>query len=122
MTFPEGDGAAGRADANACGKTKRGENGGLATSTDLAATVPGCTGDKLPQESLADDPDGLTAQGTTAASRVQALNGAGWERGRWMAGVWLSRRARSAPKASAAAKKRRREGWTGSRVQARTRR
>lgn len=67
MTFPQGDVAAARADANAFGKTKRGENGGLATSTDLAATVPGYTGDKLPQESLADDPDGLTAQGTTAA-------------------------------------------------------
>ena len=67
MTFPQGDVAAARADANAFGKTKRGENGGLTTSTDLAATVPGYTGDKLPQESLADDPDGLTGQGTTAA-------------------------------------------------------
>nr|WP_277754249.1 conjugal transfer protein TraN [Porphyrobacter sp. GA68] len=67
MTFPQGDVAAARAEANAFGKTKRGENGGLATSTDLAATVPGYTGAKLPQESLADDPDALTAQGTTAA-------------------------------------------------------
>ncbi|MEP3145541.1 conjugal transfer protein TraN [Qipengyuania citrea] len=66
MTYPQGDMAGARADANAFGKTKRSANGTITTSTNLA-TVPGYSASTLPQETLFDNPDALTSQGANAA-------------------------------------------------------
>ena len=67
MTFPQGDMAGARADANAFGKVKRTGSASITTSTDLQSTIPGYTTGALQQETLFDDPDALTSQGTSAA-------------------------------------------------------
>ena len=67
LTFPQGDMAGARADANKFGKAKRDANGSIATSTNLATTIPGYPAAPLPQEALFDDPDALTSQGVGAA-------------------------------------------------------
>ena len=67
VAYPKGDLAGARADGTAFGKGKRSGSKAIATSTDLGSTIPGYTGATLPHETLFDDPDALTAQGTAAA-------------------------------------------------------
>ncbi len=59
--------ASARSDAKAFATPKRAGSANIVTSTDLASTIPGYTGAKLPEEALADDPDRLTSQGASMA-------------------------------------------------------
>ena len=65
-TYPQGDMAGARADANAFGKAQRSASGSITTSTDLTS-IPGYSSTPLPEETLFDDPDSLTSQGASAA-------------------------------------------------------
>ena len=65
--YPTGDLAAAREAAKALGKPARAGAAGLPTGTDLTATIPHYTTGSLPQETYADDPDGLDASGAAAA-------------------------------------------------------
>lgn len=67
QVFREGDINAARADGKAFVTDARSANRQIATGTDLIGTIPGYTGQTLPQERLADDPDALTAQGVSGA-------------------------------------------------------
>ena len=67
FVFPKGDINAAKADGKAFVTDARGANRQIATSTNLTGTIPGYTGQTLPMEALADDPDALTAQGASGA-------------------------------------------------------
>lgn len=67
LTFPKGDISAAKADGKTFVTGARAASGQISTSTNLTGTIPGYTGQTLPQEALADDPDGLTAQGASGA-------------------------------------------------------
>ncbi len=67
LTFPKGDISAAKVDGKTFVTGARAASGQISTSTNLTGTIPGYTGQTLPQEALADDPDGLTAQGASGA-------------------------------------------------------
>ncbi|WP_082747226.1 conjugal transfer protein TraN [Erythrobacter sp. CCH5-A1] len=67
LTFPKGDISAAKADGKTFVTGARAASGQISTTTNLTGTIPGYTGQTLPQEALADDPDGLTAQGASGA-------------------------------------------------------
>lgn len=65
--FPIGDVKTAKADGKAFVTGVRSANRQIATTTDLAGTIPGFSDAALPEEALADDPDALTAQGLSRA-------------------------------------------------------
>ena len=65
--YPKGDIDNAKAEAKALAKPARASAAALPTTTDLASTIPGYTAAAQPQEAYADDPDALTAAGTTSA-------------------------------------------------------
>lgn len=67
LTFPKGDINAAKADGKAFVTGSRSANRQIATSTNLTGTIPGYTGQRLPEEALSDDPDRLTSQGAALA-------------------------------------------------------
>jgi len=67
LTFPMGDINAAKADGKAFVTDARAANRQITTSTNLTGTIPGYTGQRLPEEALADDPDRLTSQGASGA-------------------------------------------------------
>jgi conjugal transfer mating pair stabilization protein TraN len=62
-----GDINAAKADGEAFVTDARAANRQITTSTNLTGTIPGYTGQRLPEEALADDPDRLTSQGASGA-------------------------------------------------------
>jgi len=71
--FPRGDINAAKADGKDFVTVARSANRQITTSTDLTGTIPGYTGQTLPEEALGDDPDRLTSQGVSGA-----LNNDAW--------------------------------------------
>jgi len=73
LVFPRGDINAAKADGKDFVTVARSANRQITTSTDLTGTIPGYTGQTLPEEALGDDPDRLTSQGVSGA-----LNNDAW--------------------------------------------
>ena len=65
--YPKGDIWGTRTEAKELGKQLRSDSADIVESTDLDATIPHKPTGSLAQEDLADDPDGLTTQGQSAA-------------------------------------------------------
>ena len=65
--YPKGDLAKAKADAKALANPARQAAAGLPTGTDLGSTIPGYTGASQPGTVYADDPDGLSVAGASAA-------------------------------------------------------
>ena len=66
--YPQGDMAAAKAQAKELGTAARAGSAGIATSTDLTSTIPGYTGQTLPMEAYADDPDAIVSNGAASAA------------------------------------------------------
>jgi len=67
LVFPKGDVNAAKADGKDFVTGARSANRQITTSTNLTGTIPGYTGQRLPEEALGDDPDRLTSQGASGA-------------------------------------------------------
>ncbi|MGB3470910.1 MAG: hypothetical protein WBA51_08835, partial [Erythrobacter sp.] len=67
LTFPKGDTAAAKANAKSFVTAARESNRQITTTTNLTGTIPGYTGQTLPQEAYFKDPDALTSQGANSA-------------------------------------------------------
>jgi conjugal transfer mating pair stabilization protein TraN len=67
FVYPKGDLAKAKADAKALATPARQSAAGLPTGTDLGSTIPGYTAATQPGTVYADDPDGLSAAGASAA-------------------------------------------------------
>ena len=65
--YPKGDLAKAKADAKALATPARQTAAGLPTGTDLGSTIPGYTAATQPGAVYADDPDGLSSAGASAA-------------------------------------------------------